>query len=426
MLKTIINYLREIIKNNHILRNTINTTFSMLLRSGLQLGYFVIVARTLGPEEYGSFGATLAFIAIFAPYAMLGSGNLLIKHTSRNKEKFCTYWGSSLSVVLIMGALLTIFILFAYRYFLPTSINLGVVLLICLSDLFFTRFIDISSQALQSYEMISKMNQVQIITSSIKFASALLLLIPVFSHTIDTWAIYYFISSLLGSIYAVNLVNRLLGKGVLDPRPILKEVSEGFYFSIGLSSSSIYNDIDKTMLSKYSTLEATGIYVAAYRLIDAAMTPLRALLTSLYTSFFAAGEKGVNGTIPIVRKMIPYSFGYGIIACGGMLLISGFMPSILGPEYQQTVLVLRLLSPIIVFRSIHNILGDSIAGAGLQGIRSANQIVVAIINICLNLYLIPLYGLFGAIGSSIVCDFLLLVLSCTIIISSGMKKSNSY
>jgi O-antigen/teichoic acid export membrane protein len=425
MLDAIIFYSQNIVKERVLLKNTIFTTFGMLLKSGLQVGYFVIVARTLGPEEYGAFGATLAFIAIFAPYSTLGSGYLLIKHASRNKQEFRTYWGSSLSVVLIMGALLTILVLSIYGYFLPNSIKFTTILILCISDLILIRSIDISSQAFQSFEMISRMNVVQIIMSALKFASALLLFMPIFSRTIDTWVVFYFLSSLMSSIYAIYLVNTVLGKGIFNLKPILMEAKEGLYFSISDSASSIYNDIDKTMLSKYSTLESTGIYVAAYRLIDAVMTPMRAFLTSLYTRFFVAGEKGVRGALPLVKRMTPYSFSYGVIACVGMLSISGFIPAILGPEYRSAVLVIRLLSPVIIFRSIHNMLGDSLAGAGLQGIKSGIQIIVALINIVLNLYLIPSYGLMGAIVSSVVCNLLLLLLLGTILIRNRMQTACS-
>ena len=41
----------------------------------------------------------------------------------------------------------------------------------------------------------------------------------------------------------------------------------------GLASQSIYNDIDKAMLGRLSTLGAAGAYTAGYRIIDFACTP---------------------------------------------------------------------------------------------------------------------------------------------------------
>ena len=68
------------------------------------------------------------------------------------------------------------------------------------------------------------------------------------------------------------------------------EFVEGLYFSTSLSAQNIYNDIDKTMLARMATLDAVGIYAAAYRLIDVAFIPVRSLLYAGYTDFFRAGQ----------------------------------------------------------------------------------------------------------------------------------------
>ena len=376
----------------------------------MQVGYFIIIARTLGPADYGLFGGALAFIAIFSPFSMLGSGDLLIKHTSRNKDDFPKYWGASIATVLILGSLFTFIIVLIYKFFLPSSLNVVTLFVLCLSDLILLRFIDISSQAFQAFELIFDMNKVQTIMYAVKFASALILFIPGLNHSVDTWALLYFLSNVISSTFAVMNVNHVLGKGIFDPRPIYREAKEGFHFAVGYSTSSIYNDIDKTMLAKFSTLESTGIYVAAYRLIDMSMTPIRALLTSTYTRFFREGKQGRNGTAPLVKKILPYSISYAIFTCTMIWLFAWLIPMFIGKDYDATVVALKWLSPIIFLRSIHSVIGDSLSGAGFQGIRSRIQIIVAILNVGLNLYVIPVYGWVGAVGSSIVSDLLLLIL----------------
>ena len=43
----------------------------------VQAAYFVMIARALGPREYGAFVGATALIAIARPFAGLGSGYLL-------------------------------------------------------------------------------------------------------------------------------------------------------------------------------------------------------------------------------------------------------------------------------------------------------------------------------------------------------------
>ena len=62
----------------------------------VQAGYFILIARALGPAEYGAFVGTVALIALVAPFGSLGAGNLLVQNVSRNRELFAEYWGNAL------------------------------------------------------------------------------------------------------------------------------------------------------------------------------------------------------------------------------------------------------------------------------------------------------------------------------------------
>ena len=56
---------------------------------------------------------------------------------------------------------------------------------------------------------------------------------------------------------------------------------------------------------------------------------------------------------------------------------------------------------------MHYFAADSLTGAGMQGIRTAVQVGIAILNVLLNLWLIPLYSWRGAAWSSLASDAML-------------------
>jgi O-antigen/teichoic acid export membrane protein len=68
---------------------------------------------------------------------------------------------------------------------------------------------------------------------------------------------------------------------------------------------------------------------------------------------------------------------------------------------------LRWLAVLPILKVVHFFLSDALTGAGFQGIRSAIQIGVAIFNVLINLWIIPLYSWRGAAWSSIASDALL-------------------
>ena len=94
MLFNIKNWLNRFSKKS-LVRNTLWMLMAQGLRIVLQAFYFVLIARALGADQYGAFVGATAFVAIFAPFASLGGGNLLIKNVSRNRELFNEYSAES-------------------------------------------------------------------------------------------------------------------------------------------------------------------------------------------------------------------------------------------------------------------------------------------------------------------------------------------
>jgi O-antigen/teichoic acid export membrane protein len=67
----------------------------------------------------------------------------------------------------------------------------------------------------------------------------------------------------------------------------------------------------------------------------------------------------------------------------------------------------RWLALIPLLRCIHSFLADALSGAGLQRTRTGVQVVVALVNIALNLMILPRYSWRGAAWTSLGCDGLL-------------------
>ena len=67
----------------------------------IQAAYFVILARSLGAENYGSFVGVSALASLLFPFVSLGSDDILVKEVSVNRQAFSSYWGNALLILLV-------------------------------------------------------------------------------------------------------------------------------------------------------------------------------------------------------------------------------------------------------------------------------------------------------------------------------------
>lgn len=380
---------------------------SRLTRTVLQGVYFLLVARTLGAEQYGTFIGVSALVRILLPLASWGSSEILMKHVSRKPEQFNTYWGNALAMLGFFGTLCFGLLLGVSGFVLPPSAKLLLVVCIGLADLFFSRVLEIALKAFMALDLphLDAQFHVLLTVNSVVAALCLAFLVP--APTLTLWGILYMLSRFVTMVMAVFVVDRMLGKPKLVLAWIKPELSEGFYFGMALSAHTLSSDLDKTMLARLGTLESAGIYGAAYRVVDVAIAPVMSLAAVAYAKFFRAGVDGVRGSLQVARQYIPLAGGYGIFASLSLFLLAPLIPSVLGEEYVGAVLAVRWLSPILFLRSIQFFAADTLTGAGLQGSRTALQVGVALVNGLGNLVLIPRYSWRGAAWASLFSDTVL-------------------
>jgi O-antigen/teichoic acid export membrane protein len=401
--------LRAKIKSK-LARNTMWMSLGQGLRLLVQAAYFTIIARALGANHYGSFVGVAALVGIAYPFGALGSGHLLVRSVARDKTEFPTAWGDALVTTSICSTLLIAFVLLISRTVLPGTIPVNLVALVAIADIPCLSLAAIAGQAFQAFEQLQWMAAVNILLSGNRMLGALILVLFHHHPTALQWGYVYLASTAATAAISTAMTFVRLGSPRLRlQRPIGSALWHGFHFSVTLSAQTIYNDIDKTMLARFSTLSATGIYGAAYRLIDVSFSPVLALLYSAYPNFFRKGSAGINSSFSYAKPLMGRAMAYAALVSCGLLLCAGVVPYVLGPEYAETTVALRWLSPLPLLKATHYFLADSLTGAGHQGLRSGIQAGVALFNVLINLWLIPRYSWKGAAWSSIASDALMAI-----------------
>jgi len=105
----------------------------------------------------------------------------------------------------------------------------------------------------------------------------------------------------------------------------------------------------------------------------------------------------------------------GILSSVAMFVAAPIIPLIAGHGFVESVAALRWLCLIPIFRSVHQMTGCALTGAGLQSYRTAAQFSAAGLNFGLNLWLIPRYGWHGAAWSSLATDAALGAMNWTLL-----------
>ena len=390
-------------------RNTLWMILGQGVRILVQFAYFVLIARILHREGYGAFAGAVALVAVLAPFAGWGSGNLLVKNVARDGDTFPRYWGRVLVISAMSGSLLTLLALLLAWLILPPEVSLWVVLWVAVADLLFTRVLEAACQAFQAVHRLFKTAALSILYSVTRLGGVLILLRLHDGDLLISWSLLYLGATVVAALISIAWVSLELGMPSFDMRGWRAEFGEGFYFASSFSAQRIYMDSDKALLTRLGSLDAAGIYTAASRIVEVAFIPVFALLAAAYVRFFTSGQRGVHGTWELSRKLLPYALAYAVAAGIGLYLLAPLIPWLLGADFSESVAAIRWLAVVPLLMTLHRFAADSLTGAGWQAKRTHIEFGAAAINVLLNVALVPAFSWHGTAWVTIVTELLLIV-----------------
>lgn len=237
------------------------------------------------------------------------------------------------------------------------------------------------------------------------------ILIFVFVRDEDDLLIYVLIQA--GSVFVANaalapaLKKYLTRVSVRSIRPFRHLKGTVVYF-IPTIATSVYTVLDKTLLG-FITRDMTenGYYEEARKIVNILLTVVTSLSTvvGVRISYLFAHKKDediknhIGNTFRFLFA-ISFPLTLGLIACADNFVIWFF-----GEEYKQVTSLIMLLSPIVVIIGISNVIDNLYLTPGGQRSRSNKAIVSgAVCNVILNLLLIPHFGAYGTVISSIAAE----------------------
>jgi len=388
--------------------------FWMMLGQGLgyvfQAAYFVMLARLLGSRQYGVFAGAFAFTSLVSPYSSLGMGTIYLRYISGGGTDKAAYWGNILMASLLISGILTMVLQIAGSHFLnPESARL--VFLAALSNCFCYQLVTECSRIFQAAERMQVTAMLSLLSNATRVAAVGAMLVVLHRASAWQWTIASLIVSAIAAVIAVSSVIYCFGAPHFRPSLLRSHAIEGLGFSFATSASTVYNDVDKTMLSHYGMNEANGIYTTAYRVIDFATMPILALRDSAAPKLFAAGRTSLAAATGLSYRLLRPAFAFSLVISVGLLAAAPLLTHVVGKSFADSVSAVRWLAFIPVLRSIHQMTGSGLFSTGNQRYRTANQLIAATFNFGLNLWLIPSHGWRGAAWASLATDGLLALMN---------------
>lgn len=387
------------------------------------VGFFTIIytARYLGAENFGILSLALAFTGIFGVSVDLGLNTLIVRDVSRDKSLTNRYTSNTV-IIKFISSILTFGLVFLVVTILGYSKEIIDVIYLIFLYTCFTSFSGIFNAIFQAHEKMEYQSISTILNSILTLGGVLIVIY--FKLDVIAFAILYSIVSLLillysFIIYSWKVVPPKIEINLSFWKPTLKE---SWPFGITSLSVTIFYYIDSVILSVMVSNDIVGWYNAAYRLINALLIIPIVLNLVIFPVMSQFHETSKNSLRITSEKYFKYMTLIGIpIGVGTTLLADKIIPLIFGNQYLPSIIALQILvwSTVLLFMS--GSFARLLESSNKQIIVTKISIICAIVNIILNILLIPKFSYIAASVITVLTEFLSLVLCFKAVEGMGYK-----
>jgi len=380
----------------------------------LQMTYFILLTRMLGAEVFGEFATTSAAIMLLSPFVGLGYSEVALVRVSQNRSLDGLWFINATYITAVMGFLVAC-LLTSVAFVLDSEKMLWwpLVFGLAFGELVCVRCCNVVARIYQARQALGKVASINVGVSLTKVSAVSLL------YLTATPSLGLFIIGLNLALSALVCFNYFRLRSNTTPAGwslvlVRENVSLASSFAGSVFCKTAYTDLDKIILSRCSEPAVVGMYAAAYKLLSLSFTPIRAFLEVTFSRQIALAAKDQRECAIFSVRILFFCVTAGAIISAVLYGVAPFLISILGPDYTDSVSVVRLGAMLPIVQAIHYTFGNHQTATGKQRLRTILQTVVLAVYVPVGLYMIPMYSWRGAIYTSIICEGLLAILGVVV------------
>jgi len=394
------------------LKNLVAVFSGSILAKFFGLILAIILARYLGPEEYGKYAFALSFTYIFTVIADFGLNDLFVRDIARDRTTVNKYIAFAIIIKPLLSISSIVCLIVALKIINYSNEIILITIVYSLHIIFIT-LINSFTAIFRSYEKLEYAALIGILNGLI--ALVLISFVIIFDGTLIQILIFRVITFFLGALISIFLLLKIIAKPdfSIDLDYIKHHAKKALPFlTIGLIHT-LYFNIDIIMLSKMKGDIYVGWYTpAANDLFFAILIIPSGIATVIYPMF----SRYYSESIEKLREAMNFSTKILIIlgipiGFGTIILAENIINLIFGDQFSNSIVVLQIMAFAICFSFIREPYGFGLAAVGKEKILMWINIISLTLNVLLNLLLIPIYSHVGAAFTTALCILISLVIS---------------
>lgn len=359
------------------------------------IGLFVVtqLCRYLSVDAFGSYTLAFSIVGFFCPLVEMGMNMIAVRDISQGRESAASLLSGILLIKLALTAVSIVIILLVC---LVMNYSPEVMLMTILASL------TLVSTVLGTFEIFLIVLQKMYVLVLSQVLSNFVLLLSVLylirnAYPLQTIILSQVVCAAMTYLLIIFVIRREIAFKKPDFSLMLPFSRSSLQQGISGVIVSYYNSIDMVIISKLAGTGAVAYYGAAYRIIGLMIFIPHAVMMSLYPVLLYFKSKNDQAFIQIFKFSFYMLMLVAIpLATWITIYAEPLIRFIYTGKYLNAAVALKILVWSGVFTFANFLAGYALVIAHRQKFGIFVSIAALVLNVALNLLLIPVYGIEGA------------------------------
>lgn len=353
-----------------IARGTIRTSFVLGLRLVVQAGTLLIVARMLGPREFGAFAGVAALAVILGTLSSFGTHLVLLGEVSKEPARREGVLRFALPTTLLCGvALLAIYLAICMLALREADVAFRVLLALGAAETILQPLIGLCASEHHGLGRIARAQLLAAVPLVLRLFAAAAVFAFRPSDPLSAYAYGYGIASLLALVLVIPTLPAPWPRPALWRLPRMAELRDAVGYAALNITKAGPAELDKTLAIKLLPLASAGVYGVGARVIGAITLPVTAMTLSALPRLFRDGESQPHRTGRLLRWMFGAAAAYSLVLAGILWLAAPVFDWIFGAKYHGINQVIRWLCIAVPGMALRLTAGNVLMALGKPWMR---------------------------------------------------------
>jgi len=398
---------------------TMRTSLVLGLRLFVQAGTLLLIARMLGPDEFGAFAGVAALAVLLGTLSTCGTHLVLLGEVSKDPARreqilpyaiTCTLFGGSV--------LLGIYLLFCKAVLHEANIPLAVLLSIGTAEMLLLPLLSLPAVEHQALGRIARSQLLLILPLTLRLTAAMIVALWRPDDPLAVFGYLYCLTAFVALIVAVPTTPAPWPRLHTWRLPSQGQWQQAKGYAVLAITAAGPSELDKMLAIKLLSPTTGGLYAAGSRVISAATLPVVAMMQSALPRLFRDSRDQPAHTARLLRWIFSITLIYSVVLAAALWLAAPIFAWLFGERYDGIEYMISWLCLAVPGMALRIAAGSALMAIGKPWIRAGFE-AVGLVSLLIAAVTFTYY--FGVVGMplALACsEWVMAILGSCLVVST--------